>query len=517
VTGARGFAAVIFAVLLAVTVVLLLRASRRLASTSDFWAAGHAVSARQNGIAMSGDFLGATTMLGSVGLIMLFGFDGALHSLGWLVGFITVLFFVGERLRNVGRYTLADALALRLRERPVRVATAANSLLISTFLMVTQLIAGGVLLGALFGLRYWAGVLITAAGLLGYVLLGGMISVTWLQVAKALALLAITVVTAVWVLAKAGFDPGTLLARAAAASPAGNRYLQPGLYLTSTLNTISLGIALVFGVAGLPHLLMRFFTVPGQKAARESVGWAVAVIGAVYLCTIIIGVGARALLSPAQVTAAGKTGNNAAPTLVSQLGGGPGSWGGELFLALFIAVAFATVLAYVAGLVIAASSAVSHDVVARVIRQGELSDRQEIRIARLTTLVIAALGVGLAMALQAKNIVFLAGLVYAMAASTNFPVLVCALYWRRFSTAGAVAGIVTGAVSAIVLIVLSPGVWPGPRPPVSLANPAIISVPLAFLACALGSLLRPEAAASASFAQFNVRSATGIGAEEVAL
>jgi cation/acetate symporter len=511
---ANVFTILVFVALLALTVYVLVRSSRHTSSTSHFWAAGHSIRGSRNGVAISGDFLGAATLLGSVGLIMLFGFDGALYSLGWLVGFITVLFFVAERLRNAGRFTISDALTLRLSERPVRCAIAANTVLIAVFLLVTQLIAGGVLLETLTGLSYPIAVVVTAIGLLAYVLFGGMISVTWLQVVKALILLTITAVIAVWVLAKSGMDPGRLLAKAAQNSPHGERFLQPGLYLTHTVDTVSLGIALVLGVAGLPHLLMRFFTVPDKVAARKSVAWAVGLIGLVYLLTIIVGVGARAFLTPNEVKAAGKAGNLAAPVLVQKLGGGPDSWGGQLLLAVFGAAAFATVLALVAGLAISASSAISHDIFAGVIRRGDVTDREEVLAGRLTSIGFAIVGVVLALVLRDKNIVFLAGLVYAIAASTNFPVLVLTLSWRRFSTLGAVLGVIVGTVSAITLIVMSPGVWPGDHPPVSLTNPAIVSVPLGFLACWLGSALRPDKTAERLFANVNVRSSTGIGAEE---
>jgi cation/acetate symporter len=508
------FTIAVFAALLALTIAILVRASRRATSTTQFWAAGRSIPGVQNGIACAGDFLGAATMLGSVGLIMLYGFDGALYSLGWLVGFFTVLLFVAERLRNAGRFTVADALSLRLGERPTRCAVAVTTLVIGVALLVTQLIAGGALLKALAGVSYPVGVLITTVGLVSYVLFGGMISVTWLQVVKALVMLAVAVVVGVWVLAKVGFDPGVLLSSAAAKSDAGPRFLLPGLYLKSTVDTVSLGIALVFGVAGLPHLLMRFFTVPDTGAARRSISWAVGVIGLVYLLTVVIGLGARALLSPAQVKAAGAGGNLAAPELVQWLGGGADAWGGQLFLAVFAAAAFATVLALVAGLVISATSAVSHDIVARVIMRGRLSDAGEVRIGRLTTLAVGVVGFALALLLQNKNIAFLAGLVYAIAASTNFPVLVLALFWRRLSTTGAVAGIVVGMLSSIVLIALSPGVWPGAHPPIGLTNPAIVSVPLAFVTCWAVSLLRPEQRARQLFPRLSVRAATGIGAEE---
>jgi len=511
---ANVFTVVVFAVLLGLTIAIVVRASRRMTSTTQFWAAGRSVSGVQNGVACAGDFLGATTMLGSVGLIMLFGFDGALYSLGWLVGFLTLLLFVAERLRNAGRFTVSDALVLRLNERPIRTAVAANTVVIAVALLVTQLIAGGVLLQALAGVNYSVGVLITTVGLISYVLFGGMISVTWLQVVKALVMLAVSGVAAIWVLAKVGFDPGVLLSRAAANSPAGPRFLLPGLYLKSMVNTVSLGIALVFGVAGLPHLLMRFFTVPDTRSARRSIAWAVGLIGLVYLFTIVIGLGTRAYLSADEVAAAGPGGNLAAPELVQWLGGGAGAWGGRLFLAIFAAAAFATVLAYVAGLVIAGSSAVSHDIFARTIRRGRVSDRDEVRMARLATVGIGVVGIVLALSLRDNNIVFLAGLAYAIAASTNFPVLVLALFWRRLSTTGAVAGIAVGMLSAVVLIGLSPGVWPGAHPPVGLTSPAIVSVPLAFLTCWAVSLLRPDPRAQRLFPRLSVRAATGIGAEE---
>lgn len=512
-SGGNGFTFAVFAVLVALTGWILVRASRRVKTADHFWAAGRSITGTQNGVAMTGDFLGAATLLGSVGLILLFGFDGALYSVGWLVGFVAVLFFVGERLRNAGRYTISDALTIRLGQRPIRSVIAANTLLISVLLLVTQLLGAGILLKALVGVDYRLAVIITAVAFLAYVVIGGMVSVTLLQIVKATMLGGITLVVAVWVLAKSSFDPGQLLSRAAAHSPDGERYLEPGLFLTNTVNTVSLGIALVLGVAGLPNLLMRFFTVPDKGAARRSVGWAVVFIGVLYLLTFVIGLGARGFLTSGEVTGAGPAGNLAAPELVQHLGGGAGSWGGKLFLAVFAAVAFATALAYVAGVVITAASAASHDIYANVIRRGEVSERSEILVARLTTLGIAIVGVLLAFAVENKNIVFLAGFVYALSASTNFPVLMLALGWRRFSTTGALVGVATGVVTALVLTVLSPDVWPGDTSPVGLTNPAIVSVPLAFIACWLGSVLWPNAGDARRYAQLSVRAATGLGAE----
>ncbi len=512
--GSNGFAIATFALLLGLTVFILVRASRRVKNTSGFWAAGHSISGPQNGVAVSGDFLGAATMLGSVGLIMLFGFDGALYSLGWLFGFLTVLFFVGERLRNAGRFTMSDALTLRLSERPTRCAVAVSTLLISLLLMVTQLLGAGVLLEVLVGVDYKLAVIITTVGFMAYVIFGGMLSVTWLQIAKALILATITAVIAVWVLAKVSFNPGELLQRASDRSPDGQKFLEPGLFLTNPIDTVSLGIALVFGVAGLPHLLMRFFTVPDRVAARSSVAWGSVVIGTVFLLTIVIGLGARAFLSPAEVEAAGDGGNLAAPQLVQVLAGGVGSTGGDLFLAVFAAAAFATALALVAGLVIAASSAVSHDIYASVIRRGGATSSEEVRVARLTTVGIGVVGILLAFFVENKNIVFLAGLVYALAASTNFPVLMLALGWRRFSTSGAVAGIATGTITSLGLIVIGPDVWPGDSSPFGLSNPAIISVPLGFAACVLASLLRPDPVSERRFTRLSVRATTGIEAEQ---
>ena len=412
--GSSVFSIAVFALLLGLTVWILVHASRRVKSTSTFWAAGHSISGAPNGVAMSGDFLGAATMLGSVGLIMLFGFDGAFYSLGWLVGFVTVLFFVGERLRNAGRYTLSDALTLRLQEKPVRCAVAVTTLLISVLLMVTQLLGAGVLLEVLVGVNYKLAVIITTVAFVAYVVFGGMVSVTWLQIAKATILGTITLVIAVWVLAKVSFNPGELLDRAAARSPAKDGFLAPGLFLTNTFDTVSLRLALVFGVAGLPHLLMRFFTVPSKTAARTSVGWAVGIIGGVFLLTIVIGLGARAFLSPAGVEAAGDGGNLAAPQLVQVLGGGVGSTGGDLFLAIFAAAAFATALALVAGLVIAATSAVSHDIWASVVKRGNVSEGEEVRVAKLTAVGIGVVGILLAFYVEDKSIVFLAGVVSSM-------------------------------------------------------------------------------------------------------
>lgn len=406
-----GFIITVFVVLLALTVWILIYGSRRVKSLTHFWAAGRAVSGPQNGIAMSGDFLGAATLLGSVGLIMLYGFDGSLYSVGWLVGFVVVLFFVAERLRNAGRYTMADALTIRLQERPIRCVVAANTLLISTLLLVSQLLGAGVLLEALVGVPYKLAVLITTIAFMCYVMIGGMVSVTLLQVVKALILAGIVLVMAIWVLAKVGFNPGELLLRAASKAPEGDRFLEPGLFLTNVTDTVSLGLALALGVAGLPNLLIRFFTVKDRVAARSSVVWGALFIGIIYLLVFVIGLGARAFLTPAQVKAAGPGGNLAAPELVQVLGGGSDTWGGQLFFAVFAAVAFATALAYVAGVVIAASSAASHDIYSRVIRRGRATSKEELRMARLTTCAIALVGLLLAFGVENMNIVFLAGLV----------------------------------------------------------------------------------------------------------
>jgi len=432
-----------------------------------------------------------------------------------------VLFLLSERMRNAGKYTIADVLTFRLNQRPARAAAALGTLSVAGFYLIAQMVGAGVLIQALVGIKFEVSVLLTGTFMLTYVVFGGMLATTWVQIIKAVLLMSATILMSILVLEKVGFNPIELFNRAEEESPHGDAYLAPGLFLKSPIDTLSLGIALVLGTAGLPHILMRFFTVPDAKAARSSVVWAVGLIGAFYIMTTFLGFGARALLGTGGEEAAGKGGNLAAPLLAEELGGGAGTFGGDLFLAVVAAVAFATILAVVAGLVLSASAAMSHDVWTNIVRRGESSSREEVYVARIAAVSIGALAIVIAILGGAGlNVSFMVGLAFAVAASANFPALLLALTWRRFNTTGAVTGVLLGTLSSIVLVIISPTVWPGPDAEggafgfYDLANPGIISVPLGFLGCWLGTVLsREEAKSEVNFDELWVRSETGLGAE----
>src|SRR5215208_3083745 len=437
-------ATVVFAVIVSITLVVTYWASKRARSAVGFYAAGRQITGFQNGLAISGDYLSAASFLGIAGLIYLFGFDGFLYSVGFLVAFLTVLFLLAERMRNSGKYTIADVLSFRLNERPARVAAAAGTLSVAGFYLIAQMVGAGVLIEKLVGISFTLSVLITGTFMLCYVVFGGMLATTWVQIVKAVLLMAGIVVMSIFVLERVGFNPIELFNRAEENTGGeGSAFsLAPGTFLKSDVDTVSLGLALVLGTAGLPHILMRFFTVPNAKAARSSVVWAMFLIGFFYLLTTFIGFGARAFLGEGGVEAAGTAGNLAAPNLAQFLGGGEGTFGGDLFLAVIAGVAFATILAVVAGLVLSASAAVSHDLWSNIVRKGRDSEHEEVLVAK-----IAAVGVGgIAMLVailggEGLNVSFMVGLAFAIAASANFPALVLALTWRRFNTTGALCGV----------------------------------------------------------------------------
>jgi len=510
----------IFGVVVAITLFVTYLASKRMATATDFWAAGRGITGAQNGFAIAGDYMSAASFLGIAGLIYLFGFDGFLYSVGFLVAFLTVLFLLSERMRNSGKFTIADVLSFRLNERPARAAAALGTLAVAGFYLIAQMVGAGVLIEALVGIDFWLSVLLTGTFMLIYVVAGGMLATTWVQIIKAVLLMAATLVLSLFVLERVGFNPVELFNQAADASPEGEDYLAPGLFLDTPLDTVSLGLALVLGTAGLPHILMRFFTVPDAKAARSSVVWAVVLIGAFYVMTTFLGFGARAVLGTEGEEAAGTGGNLAAPNLAEELGGGAGTVGGDLFLAIIAAVAFATILAVVAGLVISASGAVAHDVWSNIVRKGHDSEKEEVYVARIAAISIGAISIAIAIfGGEGLNVSFMVGLAFAVAASANFPALLLALTWRRFNTTGAVTGVLVGTFSSILLVIVSPGVWPGPDSEGSpigweLANPGILSIPLGFLGCYLGTILsREEGKAEREFDELYVRSETGLGAE----
>jgi len=511
----------IFGVVVGITLAITYWASKRTTTATHFWAAGRGISGAQNGFAIAGDYMSAASFLGIAGLIFLFGFDGFLYSVGFLVAFLTVLFLLAERMRNAGKFTIADVLAFRLRERPARVAAATGTLAVAGFYLIAQMVGAGALIQALVGIDYNLAILLTGLFMLTYVIFGGMIATTWVQIVKAVLLMAGATAMTLFVLGKVGWNPIELFNRARDESPQGDAYLAPGLFLASPIDTVSLGLALVLGTAGLPHILMRFFTVPDAKAARSSVVWAVGLIGAFYIMTTALGFGARAFLGEEGVAAAGSGANLAAPNLAQFLGGGEGTFGGDLFLAVIAAVAFATILAVVAGLVISASGAMAHDLWSNVIRKGRDSEHEEVHVARIAAALIGGLAIAIAIVGGKNlNVSFMVGLAFAVAASANFPALLLALTWRRFNTAGAVTGVAFGVISSIFLVIISPKVWPGADSEggliswYTLANPGIISIPLGFIGCWLGTVLSKEYGAERTYHELYVRSETGLGAEK---
>ncbi len=510
----------IFGVVVALTLFVTYLASKRVTSATDFWAAGRGLTGVQNGFAIAGDYMSAASFLGIAGLIFLFGFDGFLYSVGFLVAFLTVLFLLGERMRNSGKYTIADVLSFRMKERPARSAAALGTLAVAGFYLIAQMVGAGVLIQALVGIDFTLSVILTGAFMIVYIVMGGMLATSWVQIIKAVLLMTATIVLTLFVLGEVGWNPIHLFTEARAESPEGQKYLEPGLFLSSPIDTVSLGLALVLGTAGLPHILMRFFTVPDAKAARGSVMWAVVLIGAFYVMTTALGFGARAILGSGAEEAVGSGGNLAAPLLAEEVGGGAGTVGGDLFLAIIAAVAFATILAVVAGLVISASGAVAHDVWSNVVRHGKDSEKEEIWVAKIAAVGIGAIAIAIAViGGEGLNVSFMVGLAFAVAASAIFPALLLALSWRRFNTTGAVSGVLAGVLGSIALVIISPTVWPGPDSEggalgfYDLANPGIVSIPLGFIACWLGTMLSREEVAARSFDELYVRSETGLGAE----
>src|SRR3954451_24731111 len=514
-------AIVIFAIVLSITLGITYWASKRMTGAETYYAAGRQITGSQNGLAISGDYLSAASFLGIAGLIYLYGFDGFLYSIGVLVALLTVMFLLAERMRNAGKYTFADVLSFRLNETPARAAAALGTLAVVAFYLIAQMVGAGVLIQALVGIDFTPAVILTGAFMLCYVIFGGMVATTWVQIIKAVLLMCGILVMSLFVLEKVGFNPIELFNRADANKGAESTFsLGPGTFLPEPIDTVSLGLALVLGTAGLPHILMRFFTVPNAKAARSSVVWAIFLIGFFYLLTTFIGFGARALLGEGGVEVAGKGGSLAAPNLAAFLGGGDGTFGGDLFLAVIAGVAFATILAVVAGLVLSASGAMAHDVWSSIVRKHQDSEQEEVVVAKIAAFAIGIVAIAIAVIGGAGlNVSFMVGLAFAVAASANFPALLLALTWRRFNTTGAITGVLFGVISSIALVIVSPKVWPGADTvtgsPVGweLSNPGIVSIPLGFLGCIVGTLLSREHKAERSFDELFVRSETGLGSE----
>ncbi|NEK96312.1 cation acetate symporter [Modestobacter muralis] len=526
----------IFGVFVLITLVITFRASRNNKSAADFYAAGRNISGTQNGLAIAGDYLSAASFLGIAGAIAVYGYDGFLYSIGFLVAWLVALLLVAELLRNTARFTMADVLAFRMRQGPVRTAAALSTLVVSLFYLLAQMAGAGGLVTLLLGVTGEAAqaatVVVVGALMIFYVLVGGMRGTTYVQVIKATLLIAGAFVMTVWVLGKYGFNLSALLGAAQDSSDAAKtprQVLSPGAQYgatgTSKLDFISLGLALVLGTAGLPHVLMRFYTVPTAKDARKSVVWAIWLIGIFYLFSLVIGYGSGALVGADRILAAPGGVNAAAPLLAFELGG-------TALLGVIAGVAFATILAVVAGLTITASASFAHDVYASVIKKGQSSPEAEVRVARIAAIVIGAVAIGLGiLALQAGlNIAFLVALAFAVAASANLPTILYTLFWKGFTTRGALWSIYGGLLACVTLIIFSPVVSGAPVNATTgkstsliqgadfswfpLNNPAIVSIPLSFFLGWLGTKLSKERPDVDKYAELEVRSLTGIGAEK---
>lgn len=520
----------IFALFVLVTLYIVIKASKKNATATEFFTAGRAFTGPQNGIAISGDYLSAASFLGIAGAIAVYGYDGFLYSIGFLVAWLVALLLVAELLRNTGKFTMADVLSFRLKQRPVRMAAATNTLAVSLFYLLAQMAGAGVLVALLLNIESGLGqslvIAIVGVLMIVYVLVGGMKGTTWVQIIKAVLLIGGAGVMTILVLAKFGFNFSELLGTAqtmisgsADEKIAARDVLAPGaqygVSLTTQMNFISLALALVLGTAGLPHVLMRFYTVPTAKEARRSVVWAIALIGAFYLFTLVLGYGAGALVGPDRILSAPGGVNSAAPQLAFELGG-------VILLGVISAVAFATILAVVAGLTITASASFAHDIYASVLKNDNVSETQQVRISRITAVVLGTMAIGLGILAREQNVAFLVALAFAVAAAANLPTILYSLYWRRFNTRGALWSMYGGLISTIVLIVFSPAVSGTSTSMIKsvdfawfpLANPGIVSIPLAFLLGIVGTLTSPDDEDPLKAAEMEVRSLTGVGAEK---
>jgi len=466
----------VFAAIIGLTMFVTYLASKQVKSASDFYTAGGGVSGVQNGWAIAGDYLSAASFLGIAGLISLYGYDGFMYSVGWLVAYITVLLVIAEPCRNIGKYTLADILAYRNDPKKTRVVGALSVITVSTFYLTAQMVGGGVLVKTLIGIDYEVSVVAVGVLMLGYVLFGGMVATTYVQIIKAVLLVTASIVLVMLVWAPYGFSMPAFLeaaigdpkiqaqtalllgdpARNLSAAELGQRFLEPGLYFKAPIDQISLGMALVFGTAGLPHILMRFFTVPTAQEARKSVIWAMAIIGGFYVLTLFLGLGSAMNVGAPAIKAVDAGGNMAAPLLAQYVGGGPDSFLGNLLLAFVAAVAFATIVAVVAGLVLAAASAMAHDLYVGVLRGEHVAPQEQVKAARIATVLVGALAIAIGIAAKGQNVAHLVALAFAVAASANFPCVLLTLYWKRCNTGGIMAGMVVGTFTAIGLVLVSP-------------------------------------------------------------
>ncbi|MGA8990046.1 MAG: sodium/solute symporter, partial [Rhodoplanes sp.] len=532
-------AIVFFFVFISATLGITYWAAKRTKTTAHFYAAGGGITGFQNGLALAGDYMSAASFLGIAGLVAMNGFDGLIYSTGWLVGWPIILFLIAEPLRNLGKYTFADVVAYRLRQTPVRIAAVIGTMSVVLTYLIAQMVGAGTLIKLLFNLDYTVAVVIVGCVMLTYVLFGGMIATTWVQIIKACLLLGGAVAMATIVLYKFGFNPTNLFAQAAktgcdpnAASGSqlfcyGQQVLEPGTkVVTGAWDAVSLGLALMFGTAGLPHILMRFYTVPDATQARQSVVWATIWIGGFYLITFILGFGAMVLVGQKEILAAGGGGNMAAPLLANALGG-------SALFGFICAVAFATILAVVAGLTLSGAAALSHDFWVSTVKHGQASEEEQLKVARIASIILGVCAILLGIVFQGQNVAYMVGLTFSIAASANFPALMLAIFWKKLTTEGAVCSIVFGAIGTLVLIYLGPTIQfdlLGPKVGGSvtaadvkayqdmimskwwyfpLKNPCIITMTGAFLIGIVVSLLKPEKASEAAFEEMERRATMG--------
>ncbi|QUG77447.1 cation/acetate symporter ActP [Erwinia sp. E602] len=511
-------AIVMFLIFVAATLGITYWASKRTRSRSDYYTAGGNITGFQNGLAMAGDFMSAASFLGISALVYTSGYDGLIYSLGFLVGWPIILFLIAERLRNLGRYTFADVASYRLQQKPIRTLSACGSLVVVALYLIAQMVGAGKLIQLLFGLDYHVAVVLVGILMVLYVLFGGMLATTWVQIIKAVLLLFGASFMAIMVMKSVGFSFNTLFSEAMKVHPKGVDIMSPGGLVKDPISALSLGLGLMFGTAGLPHILMRFFTVSDAREARKSVFYATGFMGYFYFLTFIIGFGAILLVgaNPAFKDAAGALigGNNMAAVHLAD------AVGGSLFLGFISAVAFATILAVVAGLTLAGASAVSHDLYASVFRKGQASEKDELRVSKITVLVLGVVAIALGILFEKQNIAFMVGLAFSIAASCNFPIILLSMYWSKLTTRGAMIGGWLGLLTAVGLMILGPTVWVQvlghAKPIYPYEYPALFSMLAAFIGTWLFSVTDNSASGAQERQRFQaqfIRSQTGIGIE----
>jgi cation/acetate symporter len=499
----------IFFLFVAVTLYITYWAAKKTKTGSEFYAAGRNISGFQNGLALAGDYMSAASFLGIAGMVATKGYDGLIYSIGFLVGWPLIMFLVAEPLRNLGKYTFADVVAFRLKQRPIRIAASVGSLLTISFYLIAQMVGAGSLIKTLFGLNYEIAVVVVGLVMTMYVLFGGMLATTWVQIIKAVLLLSGATILVLLALSKFNFSPSELFM--SVKTQYGSDMLAPGGFITNPLDALSLGLALMLGTAGLPHILMRFYTVPDDKAARKSVFVATGFIGYFYILTFFIGFAALALVGKDAIISLDKGGNMAALLLAENTGG-------SAFLGFIASVAFATILAVVAGLTLSGASTISHDLYVHVIKKGVSDEKGEMKVAKRATIFLGILAVTLGLLFKGQNVAFMVGLAFSIAASANFPALLMSIIWKGFTTKGAVYCMVTGAVLSLVLIVISPTVWVdilgNAEAIFPLKNPTIVSMTSAFIVGIIVSLAKPEKEAADLFESEKLRTYLGHGSEK---